>query len=83
MNCQKCGADDDGVVEGIHFFKCESKRFSSGEFDQSQSCLIRELRAEVEKWKAYSERLEEAGDRMPCPDEASCDAWDKAKEAKP
>jgi extradiol dioxygenase family protein len=39
----------------------------------------------VEKWKAYAERLEEAGDLMHwyCADPDAVDVWNQAKEAKP
>ena len=47
--------------------------------------IIRELESELQRWKHYAHRLEEAGEEMHwwCADPQAVDKWDKTKEAKP
>jgi hypothetical protein len=86
--CPKCGAEvmSQGA-DGYIRWRCWTYTGDGKTHHEAEFCLERQrdqLRGEVEQWKSYAERLEEAGDSC-CifgPESVLKD-WQKAKETKP
>jgi len=89
--CPGCSADLERDWENM--YQCGSVMVPVGGnvkagFEERGSCIRRQrdqLRAQVEQWKAYAERLEDAGDSMAylIPGIGEADTWREAKETKP